>query len=179
LIPDRTLRSDLLRAICRRARENGPVHPWGGSDAHALNHDRVVVLYRTEKQDPEPKDLFGDMVTRDVRDLASGRVFLILGSPATPITLLDDVARICYRNVLNHIDLIKDTTKLLEVIAKIRAVTTNEIARRRRRKKSLIRDFDRTVGEEIRLGLSHARKQLWRLDLAGPLDPSTLPERIP
>lgn len=179
LIPEEGLSSDLLRSMCRKAIALGPVHPWGGSDAHAQNHDRVVVLYRTEKDQPSPGDLFSDMVTKSVRELLALRTFSISGTPSSPIRLLDDVTRIAYQNVLSHMDLINDTPLLLELLAKLQRITKNEIRQRRSMKKMLIADFDKSIGREILLGLTQVRRQQWRRKLPDHVDPSYLPERIP
>jgi len=179
LIDERGLSSPLLKAMHRKALARGPIHPWGGSDAHARNHDRVVVLYRTEEPDPTPGRLFGDMVEKSVEDLLSARTFFISGAPATAITLLDDLTRIAYQNVLSHLDLIKGGSQLLEFVARVRAVTSNEVRQRRLRKKKLIQDFDKTIGPELRLGLLQARRLLRRMETPDPFDSSGLPERIP
>jgi hypothetical protein len=178
LIEESSLSSDLLRALARKARERGPIHPWGGSDAHAENHDRVVVVYRTEMEHPTAGDLFADMVGRGVSDLMAARIFTISGRPASPMRLLDDVARIAYQNVLNHMDLIRGAPRLLEVVSRLQAVTSGEIGQRRARKKALVRSFDETVGGEIRLGLRQARMQIWRRDRP-PLGQTSLPDRRP
>jgi hypothetical protein len=179
LIDGRDLGSPLLGAMHRKALERGPIHPWGGSDAHAKNHDRVVVLYCTDRPDPTPGLLFADMVGRSVVDLLRAKTFFISGTPATAMTLLDDLTRIAYQNVLSHLDLVRDGAQLLEMVAKVRAVTSSEVRQRRLRKKALIQEFDETLGPELRLGLITARRQLRRMETPDPLDAGGLPERIP
>jgi len=179
LVDGRSLTSPLLAAMHRKALERGPIHPWGGSDAHARNHDRVVVLYRTDRPDPTPGRLFADMVEKSVEDLLRSRTFFISGAPATAITLLDDLTRIAYQNVLTHLDLIKGGSQLLEFVTRVRAITSNEVRQRRLRKKMLIQEFDETIGPELRLGLLDARRQLRRMETPDSLDPTGLPERMP
>jgi hypothetical protein len=65
------------------------------------------------------------------------------------------------------------------VISKVRSVTMNEIAARRRRKKTLITDFDETIGHELRLGLMQARRRIRREEAPAPQDATRLPERLP
>jgi hypothetical protein len=119
------------------------------------------------------------MVGRSVVDLLRAKTFFISGTPATAMTLLDDLTRIAYQNVLSHLDLVRDGAQLLEMVAKVRAVTSSEVRQRRLRKKALIQEFDETLGPELRLGLLTARRQLRRMETPDPLDAGGLPERIP
>jgi hypothetical protein len=179
LIGGQNLRSPLLRRLCAKAARTGPIHPGGGSDAHAANHDRVVILYRTDTENPTAGDFISDMVGRSVRDLIAARTFAIMGAPASKISLLDDVMRISYQNMLDHMDIIRGGARLLDVIAKLQEVTAGELMARRRARKLLLQEFDALIGEEVRLGLAEVRRNRPLLSSEGPIDPSRLPERMP
>ncbi len=181
LIRRENLRSPLLRYLHERATLTGPIHPWGGSDAHAGDHDRVVTLYRTEKEVPTAADVIRDMVKRDVADLIASRTFAIAGTPATKLSLLDDMMKIFLRNILDHRDIIRQSGKLMDIVTRMQEVAREELVGRRRARKLLLREFDETIGEEMRRGLAAVRKNLFPLSslISSPIDQSTLPERMP
>jgi len=179
ILPAGQERSPLLRRLRAKAERTGPLHPWGGSDAHAGGHDRVVMLWRTRAERPTAGDFIADMVERSARELLAGRTFAIRGAPATPISLLDDVTRICLRNIQSHWDAIRGNPVLIDILARIRAITASELMRRRRERKLLLREFDREAGDEIGLALAQARRARHvRAGVVVPEVPS-LPDRIP
>ncbi len=180
LLPAGDARSDLLNKMHAKALETGPIHPLGGSDAHARNHDRVVVRYKSPKKMPTAGDFISDMVRLSPRELLAGRIFSIDGAPATKISLLDDVVTIAYRNILSHRDLYKNRSQLFEVIAKTREITARELMDRRVRRKELIRNFDETIRVDIMTSLAKARKKLRRKKKKEtPAKGPPLPERVP
>ena len=180
LLPASDARSDLLKTMHKKALETGPIHPLGGSDAHARNHDRVVVRYKSPREKPTAGDFISDMVRRGPRELLAERIFSIDGAPATKISLLDDVVTIAYRNILSHRNLYTKRSHVFEVIAKTREITVKELMDRRIRRKELIRTFDESIRVDIKTSLARARKLLQRkTGEETPTKGLPLPERIP
>ena len=154
LLHPRNFNSPILKKLCIKALRTGPIHPWGGSDAHASHKDRVTIIYKTDKKYPHAKDFIKDMVNLKVSELLLKKYFKIEGAPATKLSLLDDVIRIAYRNLLENIDVIRRKGKLIEILSGVQRLATMELMSRRKARKKLIREFDTKIGEEIKQSLA-------------------------
>ncbi len=109
-IPRRVLTHTGRRIVAHIRARGRFLHPWGGSDAHSHDFDRVVVAMEPEAgkrpEDMRPADLFRAMLDweRDAGPRAltaalPSSPFAVLGRPATPTRQVLDVTAIVLRNL--------------------------------------------------------------------------------
>ena len=109
-IPRRELTYTGRRIVAHIRTRGRFLHPWGGSDAHSHDFDRVVVAMDPgpgkRPEDLRPMDLFKAMLAweRDARGNGLSAAlpsspFAVLGRPATPARQVMDVTAIVLRNL--------------------------------------------------------------------------------
>jgi len=117
------------------------LHPWGGSDAHSHNFDRVVMRFLSYRPDPTPGDLFAAMSQTEVMDHLIDGTFSIRGKPGSTLSVVDDVVRIVAHNLWIARRYTMDTPgHLLGMISKAYEVVKEELSRRAKRQASLVEE---------------------------------------
>ncbi|NMC69135.1 MAG: hypothetical protein GYA57_03585 [Myxococcales bacterium] len=134
------LRWPLARRMAERilAERRPPLHPWGGSDAHSHDFDRVTVRFLADRPVPTAGDLFRAMLERPVEALLVDGTFQIQGRPGTALSVLDDVVRIVIRNLWRNRNEIGGLRAASRTIRGARRVVSEELARRDRRQADLL-----------------------------------------
>ncbi len=160
-IPDRQL-SPVARRILEHIRLRGrPIHPWGGSDAHSHDFDRVVMAMDPapgkRAADMLPQDMFKAMLTweqttaEDRQAPLPASPFTILGRAATPTKQVLDVAAIVMRNFyMNGLTMFNPLVGPRMIYATIR-ITQDELRLRVRAQKVRQRDLLRYFNPEALL----------------------------
>ncbi|MBN1773901.1 MAG: hypothetical protein JXB32_21750 [Deltaproteobacteria bacterium] len=142
------LRWPLARRMAERIVEERrpPLHPWGGSDAHSHDFDRVTIRFLADRPVPTAGDLFRAMLERPVEALLIDGTFLVQGRPGTPLSVVDDVVRIVIRNLWRNRRHFGGVEAALRMMERARRVVTEELGRRDRRQAELVaaagREFD-------------------------------------
>lgn len=135
--------SPLTRRLISHIRRHGRLTcPWGGSDAHFRDFDRVVVsMAARHGQAPSrllPGDLFQAMLDwqtgADPRQhpAAAPPLFANVGRPATQLSLLADILGIISRNVgVNRRRFCQAPRVFAEIMRRTHVVTSDELRIRR------------------------------------------------
>ncbi len=135
-----------------RVERRGLLHPWGGSDAHVQDFDRVVVRYLADRPDPSAGDLFRSMVERPVGELLARGTFRIEGRPSTGMEVLDDVLRIVAKNLLRYVPALAGSPRVaVAMLLETARITRSELARRSERRAALLREVERHFPAEVLL----------------------------
>jgi hypothetical protein len=141
LAPATALRWPLARRLADRiaGEERAPLHPWGGSDAHERNFDRVVVRFLAERPDPTAGELFRVMVDRSVETLLADGTFSVHGDPGLSASLVVDIVRIVAKNLWWNRAHFLNPVVTARVVRRTHAVVAGELGRRSRRQAELVR----------------------------------------
>jgi hypothetical protein len=151
-LPDSELSPTGRRIVRHILRHGRPIHPWGGSDAHSHNFDRVVTSMVSPEgcrlEDLTAGDLFARMLPlQDQAAVHTGDCpFVALGRAATPFSLVADVAAIILRNTRDNLRRCKNPITWSNIAVSTIFITQDELRRRRgmhrRRVAQLRTDFD-------------------------------------
>lgn len=162
-LPRRAL-TPMGRRIVAHIRQRGRLlHPWGGSDAHSHDFDRVVVAMDPgpdqRPEDLRPRDLFAAMLAWEHDTRPAGLAtnlppspFTVLGSPATPARQVMDVTAIVIRNLRRAGPLMLNPLIGPRVIAVTAVVTQDELNSRVKAQKRRHRDLQDQFDPEDLLG---------------------------
>ncbi|MBN2496321.1 MAG: hypothetical protein JXR96_17135 [Deltaproteobacteria bacterium] len=145
LPPELALRFPVARRLAERIRRQGRglLHPWGGSDAHSHNFDRVTMRFLAHRPDPTAGDLFRCMLERPVEQLLADGTFSICGQPGTAMSVLDDVSRIVVRNFWSIRPYIQTRPyAFARMVARTFKVVREELGRRDRRQAQMVADAE-------------------------------------
>jgi hypothetical protein len=139
------LRWPLARRMAERiiAERRPPLHPWGGSDAHSHDFDRVTIRFLADRPVPTAGDLFRAMLERPVEALLIDGTFLVQGRPGTAVSVVDDVVRIVIRNLWHNRGRFGGVRAATRTMGSARRVVTEELGRRDRRQAALVTDAGR------------------------------------
>jgi hypothetical protein len=145
-LPPRTaLRFPQARRLAERicAEGRSMLHPWGGSDAHSHNFDRVTMRFLADRPDPTAGDLFAAML-RPIDALLLDGTFTIQGCAGSGMSVLDDVVRIVCRNMWsNRRHLWHKPLHVGEMVRQTGQLVHGELSGRAERQAGLIRDTAR------------------------------------
>ena len=142
------LRWPLARRLADRIVEERrpPLHPWGGSDAHSHDFDRVTMRFLADRPVPTAGDLFRAMLERPVEALLIDGTFQVQGRPGTTLSVVEDVVRIVVRNMWRNRSDFGGVRATARTMRGARRVVAEELGRRERRQAELIaaaaREFD-------------------------------------
>lgn len=132
------LMTPLARRVVAHVRHHGRlICPWGGSDSHYSDFDRVVVSMAVgagqRTSDLRPSDLFSAMVSGRAAGTGEAPLFVTLGQPATPSSQLADIVGIITRNILNGAPHHRWNPRRVGHLMGLAAVVTrDELGKRRR-----------------------------------------------
>ncbi len=140
-----TLRYPMAQRLANRilSEERSVLHPWGGSDAHERNFDRVVVKYLSEKPNPSAGDLFRAMIETPVEILLSEGTFVVGGEPGTAGSELQDVVRIVARNMWrNRRSIFNTPLRTWKITSLAFRVAQEELRHRHQRQSNLLQQME-------------------------------------
>ncbi len=155
--------SPVGQRIIQHIRRHGrPIQPWGGSDAHSHDFDRVVMAMDPgagrRAEDLRPRDLFQAMLAwehgtaGDVKETAPPATpFTILGRAATPAHQVADVTAIVLRNFrMNGLPMLNPLIGPAVALITFR-ITQDELRKRMRAQKQRHRTLRREFNPEALL----------------------------
>ena len=158
-LPSRALTSTGRRIVAHIRQRGRLLHPWGGSDAHSHDFDRVVVAMDLgadcRPEDLGPRDLFASMLAWE-RDGQNPRhavsqppsPFTVLGRPSTPTRQALDVTAIVLRNLRRAGILMLNPLIAPRVVYVSATVTHDELSSRIRAQKKRLRDLQEQFNPE-------------------------------
>jgi hypothetical protein len=160
------------------------LHPWGGSDAHSHNFDRVVMRFLAHRPDPTPGDMFAAMSRKEVLDHLIDGTFSVRGRPGSTLSVVDDIVRVVWRNFWHNRPYILDRPgHLLSMTLQAKKIVPEELKRRAERQAGLVEeaaehfDINSMLQEMVpphRLDL----REMHRHEEAYPPPPTVLPSYL-